>query len=572
MAEILPVTDRFLPYVLEMVMSDAEEDGKSLAVILVVVKKASGVLLAVPANYFDEEILEGGQDAGPDELIGPSTTIRVPGGRLEQMNGPPPIAVPRAMVDLVLIDMHPDVLSQLVLVSEYDGPTELLHLFDEDPFVYPLRDELVAMTWDWIVQPTAGERVHYYSAAEEDQEEQELVPEMADGEQPAPTQPGPKAAGLPIGSAKTPKAQVPPKTKKPTVASLASSFESVMAVIPALTSQLAELNQRTQTMEERMQEPHRLSALSQPLGGSATTGSSAKAAPKASTLLKEMPPPPNILKLKQVRTGGDPVGAETLALAEERETEVGGTEMVRAMFAQSTAITALAAQIASMSGDPIGELASSSSGFSSKGATGRMKLQQELAAQKGTFFNAVMANMGRRMMPAMTMEATPMQMAGQGLTMTKYVERFGGYGRARDFGHVMWQVAMIMDHLQMENWQGAKDATALLSVCLEQTALDGTMDVGLLLSLSEDPPSGVFTNRSLAPLSRGKSFAPLASQAWITVALSYIKELDLITQKRADLTGAKSQGLADVPTPKVKPKPQPKWKKKKRGAEDAEET
>ena len=159
MAEILPVTDRFLPYVLEMVMSDAEEDGKSLAVILVVVKKASGVLLAVPANYFDEEILEGGQDAGPDELIGPSTTIRVPGGRLEQMNGPPPIAVPGAMVDLVLIDMHPDVLSQLVLVSEYDGPTELLHLFDEDPFVYPLRDELVAMTWDWIVQPTAGERV-----------------------------------------------------------------------------------------------------------------------------------------------------------------------------------------------------------------------------------------------------------------------------------------------------------------------------------------------------------------------------------------------------------------------------
>ena len=458
MAEILPVTDRFLPYVLEMVMSDAEEDGKSLAVILVVVKKASGVLLAVPVNYFDEEILEGGQDAGPDELIGPSTTIKVPGGRLEQMNGPPPIAVPGTMVDLVLIDMHPDVLSQLVLVSEYDGPTELLHLFDEDPFVYPLRDELVAMTWDWIVQPTAGERVHYYSAAEEDQEEQELVPEMADGEQPAPTQPGPKAAGLPIGSAKT-----------PTVASLASSFESVMAVIPALTSQLAELNQRTKTMEERMQEPNRLSALSQPLGGSATTGLSAKAAPKASALLKEMPPPPNILKLKQVRTGGDPVGAETLALAEERETEVGGTEMVRAMFAQSTAITALAAQIANMSGDPIGELASSSSGFSSKGATGRMKLQQELAAQRGTFFNAVMSNMGGRMMPAMTMEATPMQMAGQGLTMTKYVERFGGYGRARDFGHVMWQVAMIMDHLQMENWQGAKDATALLSVCLEQT-------------------------------------------------------------------------------------------------------
>ena len=343
-----------------------------------------------------------------------------------------------------------------------------------------------------------------------------------------------------------------------------------MAVLPALTNQIAELNQRTKTMEEKMQGPGRLSALSRPLGDSAMTGSFAKSPPKAATLLKEMPPPSNLLKLKQPSKGGDHVETEAAALSEERG-EAGGSEMIRAMFAQSTAITALAAQIANMSGDPIGELASSSSGFTSKGAAGRMKLQQELAAQKGTFFSAVVANMGRRMHPAMMMEATPMQLAGQGITMSKYVERFGGYGKARDFGHVMWQVALIMDYLQMENWQGAMDATALLAVCLEQTALDGSMDVGLLLSLSEDPPSGVFTNRSLAPLSRGKAFAPLASQPWIAVALSYIKELDLITQKRSDLVGGKNQTTGDLVAPKVKPKPQPKWKKKKRGQEDAEE-
>ena len=570
MAGVRAIADTFMPYVLEM-SAEVEEDGVSLAMVLCVVRKESGVLLAAPNNFFPVEVLDGGQLAGPEDLIGPSALMHVPGGRLDQMDGSPPVPVPDSWVDVVVVDMNPDILDQLTPVAEYDGPTELLHLFDADPFIYPLRDDLVTMTWDWLVQPSAVERIQYYSAGEEEQEEDELVPEtVVAAPLPEASQPVPKAAGLPTGPGKGPKPRSPPKVKKPSVASLATSFESVMAVIPALSNQIAELNQRTKTMEEKMQEPGRLSALSRPLGDSAMVGSSVKSPPKAASLLKEMPPPSNLLKLKQTSRGGDHVETEAAALMEERIGEGGGSDMVRAMFAQSTAITALAAQIANMSGDPIGELASSSSGFTSKGAAGRMKLQQELAAQKGTFFAAVVSNMGRRMHPAMMLDATPMQLAGQGITMSKYVERFGGYGKARDFGHVMWQVALIMDHLQMENWQGAMDATALLAVCLEQTALDGSMDVGLLLSLSEDPPSGVFTNRSLAPLSRGKAFAPLASQLWIAVALSYIKELDLITQKRSDLVGGKAQASGDLVTPKVKPKPQPKWKKKK-GTEDAEE-
>ena len=88
--------------------------------------------------------------------------------------------------------------------------------------------------------------------------------------------------------------------------------------------------------------------------------------------------------------------AETLAL--EGEKMIGGDqgEMLKAMFAQSSAVTALAAQIANLGGDSLGELVGSSSGYSSKGASGRMKLQQELAQHKGTFFAAVLANMGRR--------------------------------------------------------------------------------------------------------------------------------------------------------------------------------
>lgn len=82
-----------------------------------------------------------------------------------------------------------------------------------------------------------------------------------------------------------------------------------------------------------------------------------------------------------------------------------------------------------------------------------MKLEEELASHRGVFFSAVMANMSRRMNPSASSTATPQQLAAQGVTMTKYVERFGGYGKARDYGQVMWQIALIMDYLQNENWQ-----------------------------------------------------------------------------------------------------------------------
>ena len=147
--------------------------------------------------------------------------------------------------------------------------------------------------------------------------------------------------------------------------------------------------------------------------------------------------------------------------------------------------------------------ASSSTSFSSRGAQGRVKLQQELAQHRGTFFNAVLCAMARRMQPARISEASPQELATRGVTATQYVERYGGYGRCRDIGNIMWQVALVLDRLQNENIAGAKDAIALLAVCPEQTALDnGRMDVALLLSLAEDPPSGLFINRTLATHSR----------------------------------------------------------------------
>ena len=80
-----------------------------------------------------------------------------------------------------------------------------------------------------------------------------------------------------------------PRQRKPTTASLATSLEAVVAALPTLTSQIAQLNSRTKAMEEQMAQPGRLSALRQPIGSSAMGGSGAALVKSPAELFKEMP-------------------------------------------------------------------------------------------------------------------------------------------------------------------------------------------------------------------------------------------------------------------------------------------
>ena len=59
---------------------------------------------------------------------------------------------------------------------------------------------------------------------------------------------------------------------------------------------------------------------------------------------------------------------------------------------------------------------------------------------------------------------------------------------------------------------------------------------------------------------KGRAFAPLAEQRWITIALAYIKEMDLIASKRQDTTGKPfvKDPDAQQPYPKKSPKKAPK--------------
>jgi hypothetical protein len=73
---------------------------------------------------------------------------------------------------------------------------------------------------------------------------------------------------------------------------------------------------------------------------------------------------------------------------------------------------------------------------------------------------------------------------------------------------------------------------------------NGNMQVGLLLTLQEDPPQTLFSARSVATMTHPRPFAPTARQRWATTALQYFKEMDVITTRRNELAAPKSSGDA----------------------------
>ena len=221
----------------------------------------------------------------------------------------------------------------------------------------------------------------------------------------------------------------------------------------------------------------------------------------------------------------------------------------RGVLAQSQALTSLVQQLATASADPVLDLGAAGS-VGVRGASQRAHFQDELAQGKGVFFRQVLQNLARRMAPSQAVTGSPASMLEQGLTLSRYWERFGGWSNARDMALVAYQVGLIFDAMMAERCELAKDHLALLAVSLEQSSLDGSrMDIGYQLTWLEEPPSSMFMARS-SHNPRGRAFAPLASQRWITVVLAFLKELDTIQARRGDRPGG--SGLVcpgSCPTP-----------------------
>eukprot|EP00435_Cladocopium_sp_Y103_P032998 s1823_g8.t1 len=480
---LITVEEDLQSYVLEWpVVPDA--DGSTEAIVVVLQKRQGGFLLAVPPGFVPEQVLfraNAGQDAGP---IGASTSVVVPGmlvdGGVRSLTG--------SQLEVVLVDVSADLVSQMRVA---EMPEDIAMPFDADnPYVLPSPPEVLAAALDWIRGAGEETGLGFYTADGhvEDLEEEE------EGTPPPRARPFPLSQGRPkrspkAGATPTGKGKPEEKPKRVTTASLAASLDQLLGVVPTLSSQIQDLATRHQQLETRLVAPSRAGALglSQPLSSTISPVPASVGA-----LAKAVAAPPRTRDLG-LHPGQTPANfqPEDLACLEEGKAALPFPDnpFAKAMMAQSQALTALVSQLTQSQQDPMMDLSSSSASSSTRGTLGRAKLQSELATHSGVFFLSVLRSMARRMQPTMTASATPEELWRRGVSGTLYMERFGGFGRHRDLGLILYQVMGILDFLQTDNLGAAKDAAALLAVGLDQAVLDGgRFDLAALLTLQEDPP------------------------------------------------------------------------------------
>lgn len=543
------------PYVLEW-PSVPDSDGISEAQVLVVFKRQGGFLVAVPAGFIPQSVLDRanqGVEAGP---VGASASLVVPGIIVD--NGVRSLT--GQDLEVVVVDFSADLVSQLRPMEEVE---DIVVSFDpESSFTLPSPPDLLSAARDWILGAGEETGLAFYSAGGEVDSAPAALPSVdSPAVQPETpvrrTRKTAKATGTPFGGGGGGE-----KPKRVTAASLAASMDQMMQVVPTLSNQIQELSQRYQVLEERIAVPHRASALglSRPL--SSTMGPKAVGAGAVASALT-VPPPRTSAQAPLGMLASPKFQPEELqALEEEKEPLQPEGDLAKAVLAQSQALTALVSQISQSGQDPMLDLSGSSSSTSTRGATGRARLQAELATHSGAFFNAVLRSMARRMQPTTPVSGSAEELLSRGVCGTQYMERYGGFGRHRDLGLIQYQIMTAMDFLQAGNMGAAKDSIALLAVCIDQAVLDGgRFDLAALLTLQEDPPSTIFLSRQQSTLSRARAFSQLADQRWVTVALAFVKELDLITTKRQELAG---QG-AQKPSTSVEPSAKPKANAKRKG-------
>ena len=168
-------------------------------------------------------------------------------------------------------------------------------------------------------------------------------------------------------------------------------------------------------------------------------------------------------------------------------------------------------------------------------------MQAELALRDGSFFDKVVAAAARRMDPSSLGGGAGSQAASAHHgTMTLYLERFGGYSRDRTIGLAQWQYGLALDLLARGEARGAADTIAMMMVFFEQATLDGSPDLGWLLTHLPDPPNGLFMDRTTTPTTTLRPFSPLADQRLLATTLAYVKELDALTTKRNELSKPKA--------------------------------
>ena len=513
-------------YQLVFPIADGEGGGGGSILILVwvLMKREGGLLLALPADGLPEDFLSLDSAEGREPMFGPHTTLTVPG----MLQDGTSLVASGQDLDVMVVDADGRV-SQLL--EPLTGVAEGIAVcFGGDPLVAPDPELLMAYTKEWLALQQ-GQRITFYSAAEEVQDE---VPQRLFSPKPPP-----KA-----------------KAKRPTTASLAEQLAGIAELLPAMTSQMAQLQEDQNQLRAQLAGPPKLPprASQMPVSAPLQKFSQMLGSPPRTKQPLALSPPPKKADVEKVEE--DP--------EQEFSQMPGGGILAQAVLEQSRALTSLVSQLQS-GGDPLldGQQSSSGVSLSSRGAQGREKLQNELANRSGNFFLAVLQNAQRRVKPASKLPPTIESMQEGDFSMVTYLERFGGYGACREMGLVQFSLAHIFDCALMNDMDGVREHLALTMTAVEQAVQDGNKwDLAYQLILLEEPPSQIWSYRNAVTQGRLRAFAPLCPQRWATVALAYAKEVDYIQNRRLEMTKKTQPAQAQQPS---SPKKSQKGKKGKGG-------
>ena len=277
-------------------------------------------------------------------------------------------------LQLTIADLSVDALGRLS-PYEHEEPPELLVGFDVGaPDLVPEPAALLAAAQAWIADPDVAflERVNFLFCrrgpssrsghrAEEAPTRAAFVSAKAAPQQRGANGGGESGPALPAE-----------KPKKPTMAGLAAQLETLCSTLPAISSKLAEADQKQQELATLVT-AGAAAPLKQPLGSAATLGAGSKAAGPLTLAIG--PPPPT----RHPPPGPPGRAAEEAADLEEAIEEAGrGDHLARAMLAQSQALTSLVQQLAAAGGD--GSLEPGAVGsLGIRGSAQRARLQEDLA-------------------------------------------------------------------------------------------------------------------------------------------------------------------------------------------------
>lgn len=247
------------------------------------------------------------------------------------------------------------------------------------------------------------------------------------------------------------------------------------------------------------------------------------------------------------------------------EADNGQPGWVNILTQQGAALTALVAHLAS--GDALTDLqaSSSSSGLSvsTKGVARRERLQGDLASRSSQFFLQVQQQLHKRLHPSQLVPKTEEEVQATGVCLTTYLERHGNFKGQREQALLFWILAHSFDAAAAGDFHATKEYLALAVASLDQACLDGHWQVAYLLSLLEEPPHQMFAEK--AQSSATKPFGSLVPPTWAAIALSYMKEVEVLSTKKSESKKAAIKPDPDTTTPS--PRRRPRFPKKAKAGE-----